>query len=135
MDPEPEIRDFLAFRRARLAPEPAGLPVFGSNRRVKGLRREEVAMLAGISAEYYVRIERGRNAHRLPEPSTPRPPGGPRRTTRREIEASLCQGACWGALKQRRGRGRSVGFGSGSDLFRSAGVQGSAGHAGLKSRP
>lgn len=59
MDPKAEIRDFLASRRARLAPEQAGLPVFGSNRRVKGLRREEVAMLAGISAEYYVRLERG----------------------------------------------------------------------------
>jgi transcriptional regulator with XRE-family HTH domain len=59
MDPKAEIRDFLVSRRARLAPEQSGLPVFGSNRRVKGLRREEVAMLAGISAEYYVRIERG----------------------------------------------------------------------------
>jgi hypothetical protein len=56
-------------------------------------------------------------------------------TPETQSEASLCQGACRGALKQRRGRGRSVVIGSGSDLLRSAGVQGSAGHAGLKSRP
>jgi transcriptional regulator with XRE-family HTH domain len=54
-----EIRDFLSTRRARLTPEQAGLPAYGSNRRVKGLRREEVAMLAGVSVDYYVRMERG----------------------------------------------------------------------------
>jgi transcriptional regulator with XRE-family HTH domain len=54
-----EIRDFLTTRRARLTPEEAGLPVYGANRRVTGLRREEVALLAGISVEYYVRLERG----------------------------------------------------------------------------
>jgi transcriptional regulator with XRE-family HTH domain len=54
-----EIRDFLVSRRARITPEMAGLPAYGTNRRVKGLRREEVAMLAGISAEYYTRLERG----------------------------------------------------------------------------
>jgi len=60
MDPRNEIRDFLVSRRARITPDQAGLPVYGGdNRRVKGLRREEVALLAGISAEYYVRIERG----------------------------------------------------------------------------
>jgi transcriptional regulator with XRE-family HTH domain len=59
MDPRNEIRDFLVSRRARITPEKAGLPAYGVNRRVKGLRREEVAMLAGISAEYYVRLERG----------------------------------------------------------------------------
>jgi transcriptional regulator with XRE-family HTH domain len=59
MDARNEIREFLTTRRARIAPEQAGLPAYGSNRRVKGLRREEVAMLAGISAEYYVRLERG----------------------------------------------------------------------------
>jgi transcriptional regulator with XRE-family HTH domain len=59
MDPRNDIRDFLVSRRAKLTPEQAGLPAYGSNRRVKGLRREEVAMLAGISAEYYVRLERG----------------------------------------------------------------------------
>jgi transcriptional regulator with XRE-family HTH domain len=54
-----EIRDFLASRRARITPEQAGLPAYGGNRRVPGLRREEVAILAGISVEYYTRLERG----------------------------------------------------------------------------
>jgi transcriptional regulator with XRE-family HTH domain len=54
-----EIRDFLSTRRARITPEQAGLPVYGGNRRVTGLRREEVAMLAGVSVDYYVRMERG----------------------------------------------------------------------------
>ncbi|RZU10887.1 helix-turn-helix protein [Kribbella rubisoli] len=54
-----EIKEFLSSRRARLTPEQAGLPMYGGNRRVKGLRREEVALLAGVSVDYYVRIERG----------------------------------------------------------------------------
>jgi transcriptional regulator with XRE-family HTH domain len=54
-----EIREFLSTRRARITPEQAGLPAYGGNRRVKGLRREEVAMLAGVSVDYYVRMERG----------------------------------------------------------------------------
>ncbi|HYI23236.1 MAG TPA: helix-turn-helix domain-containing protein [Candidatus Limnocylindrales bacterium] len=54
-----EIRDFLTSRRARLTPERAGLPQYGRQRRVTGLRREEVALLAGISVEYYTRLERG----------------------------------------------------------------------------
>lgn len=53
-----EIRDFLVTRRARLAPEQVGLPA-GSRRRVPGLRREEVAVLSGVSTEWYVRLERG----------------------------------------------------------------------------
>jgi transcriptional regulator with XRE-family HTH domain len=59
MDPRAEIREFLRSRRARITPEQAGLPVYGGNRRVSGLRREEVAMLAGVSVDYYVRMERG----------------------------------------------------------------------------
>jgi transcriptional regulator with XRE-family HTH domain len=54
-----EIRDFLTTRRARITPEEAGLPAYGGNRRVPGLRREEVAMLAGVSIDYYTRLERG----------------------------------------------------------------------------
>jgi len=54
-----EIREFLVSRRARLAPESAGLPLYGRKRRVQGLRREEVALLADISVEYYTRLERG----------------------------------------------------------------------------
>lgn len=54
-----DVRDFLAGRRARITPQQAGLPVYGGNRRVPGLRREEVALLAGVSVDYYVRLERG----------------------------------------------------------------------------
>jgi transcriptional regulator with XRE-family HTH domain len=59
MDNRAEIREFLASRRARISPEQAGLPAYGGNRRVTGLRREEVALLAGVSIDYYVRLERG----------------------------------------------------------------------------
>ena len=59
MDPRSEVREFLSSRRARISPQQAGLPAYGGNRRVKGLRREEVAMLAGVSVDYYVRMERG----------------------------------------------------------------------------
>ena len=54
-----EVKEFLSSRRARLTPAEAGLPAYGGNRRVAGLRREEVAMLAGVSVDYYVRLERG----------------------------------------------------------------------------
>jgi transcriptional regulator with XRE-family HTH domain len=54
-----EISEFLTSRRAKVTPEQAGLPAYGTNRRVSGLRREEVALLAGISVEYYTRLERG----------------------------------------------------------------------------
>ncbi|MFJ2603619.1 helix-turn-helix transcriptional regulator [Streptomyces sp. NPDC091279] len=58
MDNRSEVREFLTSRRAKITPQQAGLPASG-HRRVKGLRREEVAMLAGVSAEYYARMERG----------------------------------------------------------------------------
>jgi transcriptional regulator with XRE-family HTH domain len=54
-----EARDFLITRRAKVTPEQAGLSHYGGNRRVAGLRREEVAMLAGVSADYYTRLEKG----------------------------------------------------------------------------
>lgn len=54
-----QARDFLISRRERITPEQAGLPAYGGHRRVKGLRREEVALLAGVSIDYYVRMERG----------------------------------------------------------------------------
>jgi transcriptional regulator with XRE-family HTH domain len=55
-----EIREFLTTRRARISPKQAGLPVYGGGRRrVAGLRREEAALLAGVSIEYYTRLERG----------------------------------------------------------------------------
>ncbi|MFG1926476.1 helix-turn-helix transcriptional regulator [Cryptosporangium sp. NPDC048952] len=59
IDQRAEIREFLSSRRARITPEQAGLPAYGGHRRVKGLRREEVALLAGVSIDYYVRMERG----------------------------------------------------------------------------
>jgi transcriptional regulator with XRE-family HTH domain len=58
VDTRTEIREFLTSRRATLTPEHVGLPTYGS-RRVPGLRREEVAILAGISVPYYTRLERG----------------------------------------------------------------------------
>src|SRR3954452_23019290 len=58
MDNQTEVRDFLASRRAHITPEQAGLPSYGT-RRVPGLRRAEVAQLAGVSVEYYSRLERG----------------------------------------------------------------------------
>jgi transcriptional regulator with XRE-family HTH domain len=58
VDTKKEIRDFLTSRRARITPEQAGLRSYGS-RRVPGLRREEVAVLAGVSVPYYTRLERG----------------------------------------------------------------------------
>ncbi|MEU2741849.1 helix-turn-helix transcriptional regulator [Streptomyces sp. NPDC007095] len=60
MDRSTEIREFLRTRRARITPEQAGLPPHPGARRVPGLRREEVAQLAGVSVDYYVRLERGR---------------------------------------------------------------------------
>ena len=59
MDNRNEIREFLTTRRARITPEQAGLPAYGGHRRVAGLRREEVALLAGVSVDYYTRLERG----------------------------------------------------------------------------
>lgn len=59
MDSKVETREFLASRRARITPEQAGLPVYGGNRRVDGLRREEVALFVGVSVDYYTRLERG----------------------------------------------------------------------------
>ncbi|SOC58442.1 helix-turn-helix transcriptional regulator [Ornithinimicrobium cerasi] len=55
-----EIREFLSSRRARITPEQAGLPTYGDQRRrVPGLRREEAALLVGVSPQYYIRLERG----------------------------------------------------------------------------
>jgi transcriptional regulator with XRE-family HTH domain len=54
-----QVRDFLVNRRGKVTPQQAGLQYYGGNRRVPGLRREEVAMLAGLSVDYYARIEKG----------------------------------------------------------------------------
>ncbi|MEV6026374.1 helix-turn-helix transcriptional regulator [Streptomyces sp. NPDC052036] len=58
-----ELGDFLRSRRARLRPEDAGAAFSGGARRVPGLRREEVAHLAGVSTDYYARLEQGRHPH------------------------------------------------------------------------
>jgi transcriptional regulator with XRE-family HTH domain len=59
MDAKSEIREFLTSRRAKITPDQVGLPIYGEHRRVPGLRREEVALLAGVSVDYYTRLERG----------------------------------------------------------------------------
>ncbi|WP_342659800.1 hypothetical protein Rruber_03771 [Rhodococcus ruber] len=59
VDNRADIRSFLATRRARLTPQQVGLPAGGGRRRVPGLRREEVAVLAGVSTEWYTRLEKG----------------------------------------------------------------------------
>ncbi|MFB4262495.1 helix-turn-helix domain-containing protein [Nonomuraea sp. GTA35] len=60
MNRKDEVREFLISRRAHVTPEEAGLPDYGGERRVPGLRREEVAMLAGVSVDYYIQLERGK---------------------------------------------------------------------------
>ena len=81
-----EVREFLAARRARITPAQAGLPSWGGTRRVPGLRREEVALLAGVSVDYYTRLERGDlagvseavlDAIAGPAPPAPPEPGPP----------------------------------------------------------
>ena len=60
MSKKDDVREFLISRRANVTPEQAGIPDTGGERRVPGLRREEVAMLAGLSTDYYTRLERGK---------------------------------------------------------------------------
>src|ERR1700753_3099582 len=60
------IGGYLRARRALVAPEEVGLPS-GGRRRVPGLRRAEVALLAGVSVDYYIRLEQGRDQHPSPE--------------------------------------------------------------------
>ncbi|MDF1486991.1 helix-turn-helix transcriptional regulator [Tessaracoccus sp. HF-7] len=59
MEMKDEVREFLVARRASVTPEQAGLTRYDDDRRVPGLRREEVAQLAGVSTDYYTRLERG----------------------------------------------------------------------------
>ncbi|WP_017586019.1 helix-turn-helix domain-containing protein [Nocardiopsis ganjiahuensis] len=67
MDKHGQLADFLQARRGLLRPEDVGLRTYGERRRVPGLRREELAMLAGISAPYYTRLEQGRSRNASPE--------------------------------------------------------------------
>lgn len=66
MDNKADVREFLTSRRAKVTPQQVGLPG-GSNRRVPGLRRSEVATLAGVSVEYYTKLERGALGGASPE--------------------------------------------------------------------
>ncbi|WP_017588699.1 helix-turn-helix transcriptional regulator [Nocardiopsis ganjiahuensis] len=66
MDNRAEVREFLTTRREKITPGDVGLPA-GTNRRVKGLRRSEVATLAGVSVEYYTKLERGAISGASPE--------------------------------------------------------------------
>lgn len=59
VDNRAQAREFLTTRRAKITPDQTALPFAGGNRRVPGLRREEVALLAGVSVDYYTRIEKG----------------------------------------------------------------------------
>ncbi|MDR7276593.1 helix-turn-helix domain-containing protein [Catenuloplanes atrovinosus] len=61
------LGEFLAAHRARITPEQAGLPRYGDRRRVDGLRREELAMLAGVSSSYYTRLEQGQSRNASPQ--------------------------------------------------------------------
>ncbi|WP_022885901.1 helix-turn-helix domain-containing protein [Glaciibacter superstes] len=65
-DPGP-LGDFLQASRARITPEGAGLTLYGDRRRVPGLRREELAMLAGVSSSYYTRLEQGQSRNASPQ--------------------------------------------------------------------
>ena len=67
MDGRRQLGEFLQARRAQLRPEDFGLPVFGDQRRVPGLRREEIALLAGVSASYYSRLEQGLSSNASPQ--------------------------------------------------------------------
>ncbi|WP_237047724.1 helix-turn-helix domain-containing protein [Lentzea guizhouensis] len=75
-----ELADFLRRARSQVDPSRAGLPSDGRVRRVKGLRREEVALLAGVSADYYARLEQGRRIS--PRRPSSRPSAAPWNSTR-----------------------------------------------------
>ncbi|MGW7517487.1 helix-turn-helix domain-containing protein [Streptomyces sp. NPDC054796] len=67
MDGKRQLGSFLRARRSQLRPEDAGVPTYGERRRVPGLRREELAMLAGVSTSYYTRLEQGQSLSASPE--------------------------------------------------------------------
>ena len=61
------LGDFLKTRRSQLRPEVIGVPTYGERRRVPGLRRDELARLAGVSTSYYTRLEQGHSSSASPE--------------------------------------------------------------------
>jgi transcriptional regulator with XRE-family HTH domain len=113
VDNRAEIREFLASRRAKFTPEQVGLPAGGGKRRVPGLRREEVAVLAGVSTDWYIRLEKGHingisdevldavagalhlddaeRAHLFDLARAARPTRAPRRQNRSQVRLSLQQ--------------------------------------------
>ncbi|GGS90134.1 hypothetical protein GCM10010206_61130 [Streptomyces cinerochromogenes] len=86
-DHRTEIRDFRASRRAKITPQQAGLPTSG-RRRVPGLRREEVAVVAGVSTEWYTRLEKGQKITALSE----RPPHSYRGQSAQQHEQQAAAG-------------------------------------------
>ncbi|MER8162087.1 helix-turn-helix transcriptional regulator [Streptomyces sp. NPDC094472] len=67
MDGKTRLGDFLRARRSQLRPEDVGVPTYGERRRVPGLRREELALLAGVSTSYYTRLEQGQSLSASPD--------------------------------------------------------------------
>lgn len=67
MDGKTQLGDFLQARRSQLRPEDVEVPTYGERRRVPGLRREELALLAGVSTSYYTRLEQGQSLSASPE--------------------------------------------------------------------
>jgi len=67
MDAKRQLGEFLQTRRSQLRPQDVGLTTYGDRRRVPGLRREELALLAGVSASYYSRLEQGQSSNASPE--------------------------------------------------------------------
>ena len=104
MDNRSEVREFLTSRRAKITPEQAQIPQAG-HRRVAGLRRSEVATLAGMSVEYYARLERGPSPASSPRSSTDRA-RPPARRSRTRPPVHLAQAAD-GTSAARRPRGRN----------------------------
>ena len=127
-----DVRKFLTSRRARITPEEAGLPVYGGNRRVTGLRREEVAMLAGMSIDYYIRLERGNlsgasdsvlealgralklddaeTAHLLTLPAPPPPPPGCGASAARRRYGRACNASSMRSRRRRPGSATTAGM-------------------------
>jgi len=67
MNGKVQLGDFLQTRRSQVRPEDLGVPTYGERRRVPGLRRGELALLAGVSASYYTRLEQGQSLNASPE--------------------------------------------------------------------
>lgn len=105
-----EIREFLVACRARVQPADVGLPSFGGRRHVKGLRREEVAVLAGVSTEYYARLERGALAGVSDQVLAAVADALQLSDTERDHLTNLARAASTGARRPRRDRSSTPGL-------------------------